>query len=484
MPTTSEHALLNRRFLLLEQIGTGGMGKVFRAFDRLQEKIVAIKLPRCRARQAGPSHPFSEEYKAWAGMRHPNILRVRELDTVAEGPFQEGLPFLALEYFDSAPVHAALEPGKLPIHDLREVAFQVLQGLAHIHDQGLVHRDLKPGNILLGRSRRGTGRVKITDFGLAVRAGRRESPGTISGSFPYIAPEAIRGLPLDARTDLYGLGILLYYLTTGRLPCPDLEPGAILLWHLTGETPDPGAHRPGLPLSWRSFLRRLTAREPEDRPRNAREALFFLGNRSGGRSTHRSREPMTAFPQAALSPRLALDETRLGRFRRVRAPAGCGRAWMEEVNTLASVHGVTCHHLRPAGREGEWILGNLLLRLFLAVGKNRLDGDGRGLERTGLPMRFLGRAPIWEKMRRPGNTPGPRSVKTGVDSTAIADLIHAFCRTHPLVLTVSPGAYRYRLVREVVALLKAGRLLLVLPAASENGRTVPAHPRREAVLSS
>jgi len=470
MPVKTQHSLLNRRFLLLEQIGTGGMGKVFRAFDRLHEKIVAIKLPRCTSRPAGPSHPFSAEYIAWAGMRHPNIIRVHELDIVAEGPFRKGLPFLALENFDSVPVHLALTPGKASLPHLRQVASQILYGLTHIHECGLIHRDLKPGNILMGRSRRGAGRIKITDFGLAVPRGRTEPPGTISGSFPYISPEAIRGLPMDPRVDLYGLGILLYFLSTGELPCPDLEPGAILLWHVTGEMPDPGAARKNLPVSWRSFIRRLTARDPDDRPRDTREALFLLGHGSRSSHTVKSNRRTVTKPAAAVSPRLALDESRLGRFRLVRTPAGGGRAWMEELKTLASVHGVACHHLNLAGRKGEVILGSLLLRLFLMAGRKKLERNGHGLNQTGLPLRLLGQVPIWEEKQKAGNTLVRQAAATRVDPQAIANLIHAFCREHPLVLTVSRGALRSALVHDVVQRLKTGRLLLVLPDRSSSHR--------------
>lgn len=472
--------LLNRRFLLLERLGRGGMGQVYRAFDRLHEKMVAIKLPRHDGTPAGqvvrsgPSHPLSREYRAWAALHHPNVVRVREIGTVAEGPFPRGTPFLSLENFDSLPVHLGSEPGRIGYRDLKGIAVQILQGLSHIHTLGLVHRDLKPGNILLGRSLRGAGRVKITDFGLAIGAGESEEPGTITGSFPYVAPEGIHGLALDLRADLYSLGILMFFLSTGALPCPDLEPGAILLWHLNGDPPDPGERRPELPVRFRSLVMRLTARDRDERPADAGEALFLLG--------HGNRSRVLPFPQAAppvpaSSPRLALDRTRLGRFQVVRPAAG-RQEWSDELLTLSGIHGVTCHKIACGRQGGPVALGRLLLELLLSRSSGRSGRREKDLQETGLPLRLLGRVPIWDQRRKAARPVQRRHPRVRHDAAAIARMVLAFCRLAPLALVFTPAATRDSLVADVVGRLQqAGRsgrcgkgLLLVLPRNARKAR--------------
>ncbi len=472
--------LLNRRFLLLELLGRGGMGQVYRAFDRLHEKIVAIKIPRqdmagiAGGPRSGPSHPLSREFRSWAAIHHPNVVRVRELGTVTEGPFPRGTPFLALENFDSLPVHLAAAPGRIPYQDLRSVAAQVLHGLSHIHGLGLVHRDMKPGNILLGRSLRGAGRVKITDFGLAIVAGQSEEPGTITGSFPYVAPEGIHGQALDLRADLYSLGILLYYLAAGALPCPDMEPGAILLWHLNGEPPDPGAIRPDLPVRFRSLVRRLTARDREERPTDAGEALFLLGH---GNRSRVLPFPEPAPPVPAASPRLALDRTRLGRFQVVRPSAG-HRDWIAELLTLSGIHGVACHKIACGRSGGPVALGRLLLDLLLSCTGARIGRRGKELQETGLPLRLLGRVPIWDGRRKAARKFYGRHPRARFDPAAITRLVLAFCGRAPLALVFTPAATRDSLVADVVGRLQqAGRsgrcgkgLLLVLPQTTRGSR--------------
>ena len=472
--------LLNRRFLLLELLGRGGMGQVYRAFDRLHEKMAAIKIPRqgtpgtTRPHRSGPSHPLSQEFRVWAAMRHPNVIRVREIGTVTDGPFPRGMPFLALEYFDSLPVHLATEPGRMPYQDLRAIAVQILHGLSHIHGFGLVHRDMKPGNILLGRALRGAGRVKITDFGLAIGAGESEEPGTITGSFPYVAPEGIHGQVLDQRADLYSLGILLHYLATGALPCRDLDPGAILLWHLNGEPPDPGKIRPDLPVRFRSLVCRLTARDPDERPADAGEALFLLGH---GKRSRVLPFPQPAPPVPAASPRLALDRTRLGRFQVVR-PSGGEGDWSSELRTLSGIHGVACHSIACGRSGGPVALGKMLLGLLLSRTGARIGRRGNELQETGLPLRLLGRVPIWDERRKAARRSAGRHPRARFDAAAIARLVLAFCGRAPLALVFSPAATRDSLVADVVVRLQqAGRsgrcgkgLLLVLPRSTRGGR--------------
>ena len=248
--------LINRRYLVLDVLGRGGMGRVFRAFDRVSERVVAIKTPH-DGRSAGPGHPMVEEYRVWSALTHPNIVRTLDLDRARRGPLPRDTPFLVLERTRGAPVHRVLAPGRTGYRSLRAFARGALEALVHVHATDVVHRDLKPGNLLVTRDRRTGLRVQLTDFGLAVTRGSREEPGCVSGSLPYVAPESILGGTVDGRTDLYGLGVLLCFLSTGRLPFDGTEPEEVLRWHLDGTTPDPCATRPDLPASWGRFVRRL-----------------------------------------------------------------------------------------------------------------------------------------------------------------------------------------------------------------------------------
>src|SRR6185436_1673669 len=137
---------------------------------------------------------------------------------------------------------------------------RILRALDHVHRAGIVHRDLKPGNVLVGGARRGLGRVKLTDFGLASESGRSSEPGRISGSIPYVAPETILGLAVDGRADLYGLGVLLFYLSAGRLPLASQSAERWLRWHLDCPPADPRSFRRGIPERFAELLIRLTSR--------------------------------------------------------------------------------------------------------------------------------------------------------------------------------------------------------------------------------
>src|SRR5688572_12629424 len=218
--------------------------------------MVALKVLDLRAR-AGPAHPLSSEFEAWARVKHPNVVRVHELRRTRSGPLPSGTPYLVLEHVDGEPAHRALPPAQASEQALLAIARQVLAALAEVHGAGLVHRDVKPGNVLV-RRHRGLLRAKLTDFGLAAAPGNADLPGCISGSLPYVAPEALLGQAVDGRADFYGLGLLLYVLASGALPMGnDAEPEEVLAWHLHGPELDLHARRPDLSPRFARFLARL-----------------------------------------------------------------------------------------------------------------------------------------------------------------------------------------------------------------------------------
>jgi len=385
--------LQDERFLLLETLGHGAMGSVYRAFDRAEQRLVALKVP-CEAEPSGPGHSLSTEFDTWHRLRHRNIVRAYELALARKGPIPADTPYLVLEHVDGGPVHRVLHPGRVEDRVTEVVAVQLLEALERVHDAGFVHRDLKPANVLAGKLGNGAPRVRLTDFGLATPMGSTREPGVFSGSLPYVAPEAMLGRPLDGRTDLYGLGILLFHLATGSMPCRGEDPREILLWHLTGPPADPRTARPATSDRLARFVRRLTEREPADRPASATEALRLLGA---------ARRPATAFGScrvgqaARASLRLALDAARLGAARLFPLPADVEQAdaLLLEVAVWTQVRGLELHR-SGATRQG---LARLVLRLAVERGTRGAAWVRRhGLSRF-LPLDWLGDLPIFDPRR-------------------------------------------------------------------------------------
>ena len=460
MPSLSSAAvsspILDGRFLLLESLGRGGMGCVYRAFDRVDGGNVALKILDAKE-PAGPSHPLSAEFEAWSRLRHPNIVRALELGRSRRGPIEAGHPYLVLEYFPGLPVHRAIRPGQMDAGPLESLSRDVLSALAHVHDAGLVHRDVKPGNVLVRGGNGAPASVKITDFGLAVEAGRVGTPGQVSGSIPYLAPEALKGEPIDGRADLYGLGILLFYLATGRMPSPCDGPGEILRWHLAGARADPRSAAPWLPERLARFIARLIARDRSERPGSAGEALELIGARPKPPAT-------TALPGASRGERavlrLALDAARLGGRRKITLPAeeGSAEPLLREARVLAGVHGLALERL---GHGGPAALGRAVLSLLLDRGSEaRSLVERHGLERA-LPLALVGGLPVFDRSREGGGWPPGRSPRIAT-ARAIAEFLLESSSARPLVLIVERAALVDPLAREVAACLD--RAILEDPA--------------------
>jgi hypothetical protein len=471
MATVAASPFVDERFLLLEALGHGGMGSVFSAFDRVDRKLVALKVLR-DASPPGPAHPLAAEFEAWSRVRHPNVVRAYEMGRSAGGPIPRGTPYLVLEHVDGLPAHEALRPGEAEPAAIEELARHVLRALDHVHSAGLVHRDLKPGNVLVGPQRRGARRVKLTDFGLATRAGDRSEPGRLSGSLPYASPEALLGAPIDGRADLYALGILLHYLSSGALPFSARDPEGVIRWHLGGERGDPDPFG-RMPDRFARFVRRLMAADREDRPASAAEALRALGETQPCRSNP-TRPTVARSLRAAL--RLALDAARLGGRRALRLPPAEGEAaaLVGEAHVVAQIHGLSVHRLTSDRGAAGSSLGRLVLRLLLCRGDDaRALVERFGLER-GLPLELLGGLPVWDRIRQGSTALHEPSVRHAVARGVTAFLLDSAARV-PFVLIVDRGALGDPLNREVVSLLLAhaeepsslapprGGFLLLLP---------------------
>src|SRR5436853_4648796 len=219
--------VLSDRYELEELVGTGGMSSVFRAHDRLLDRKVALKvLHEQYMEDADYVERFRHEARAVAALSHPNIV------TVIDRGEHEGRQFIVFEYVDGENLKRMIERrGPAPVPTALELAMQVARGLSFAHQQGLVHRDVKPQNVLLN----GDGQAKVTDFGIArsldVHQGVTRT-GTVLGTSDYIAPEQAQGQAVDEQSDVYSLGVVLYELLTGKVPFPGENFVAVAMRHI------------------------------------------------------------------------------------------------------------------------------------------------------------------------------------------------------------------------------------------------------------
>ncbi|MDQ2981768.1 MAG: protein kinase [Actinomycetota bacterium] len=255
--------LIAGRYELEELVGTGGMSSVYRAHDRLLERHVAIKVLHEQFTGDGDYvERFRREARAVAQLSHPNIV------TVIDRGEQDDRQFIVFEYVDGENLKALLErEGPLPEREAIGFALQIARALGFAHGQGLVHRDVKPQNVLLNDG----GQAKVTDFGIArsldVQGGLTQT-GTVMGTSDYIAPEQARGSRVDAQSDVYSLGAVLYELLTGEVPFPGDNFVAVAMQHINQPPPSVRERRPELSPCVDAAIRRAMAKEPRDRFRS------------------------------------------------------------------------------------------------------------------------------------------------------------------------------------------------------------------------
>jgi len=450
MQTTVTTPIQDERYLLLGALGQGGMASVFRAFDRLEQKIVALKVVD-DTRRAGPHHPLSVEFDAWAALSHPNVVEAYALGRARSGPFSKDTPYLVLEHVDGGPVHRVLGPGRIEPSLLEQLTVQLLRGLTHVHAAGLVHRDLKPANVLVGRQGDALSRIKLTDFGLAAPVGSSEAPGTVTGSLPFVAPEAFLGAPVDGRADLYGLGILLYRLATGEMPVRGESVDQLLRWHLAGPPADPRGPRPEFPERLARFIRRLTQRSVERRPASARQALELLG--SPAEPCVKSPPPI-AGRAARAQLRLALDAARSGSPRLYRLPADPRRrsGLTRSLRSLSQIHGLSFHELGTEAPSSRVELGRTVLRLLLERPAEVPALMRRFALDRSLPLRLLAGHPVWDHTR-----PAARDDRGFVEehSRRIVGFVLDCARSRPMVVHAEPDIARDPLLQAVISNLEA-----------------------------
>jgi serine/threonine protein kinase/tetratricopeptide (TPR) repeat protein len=262
---------------VLEQLGAGGMGEVYRAHDDQLDRDVALKsLPAGTLTDESGRKQFRKEALALAKLNHPNIETVHEFGT------EDGVDFLAMELIAGSSLRQKIKEGPLQESETVRLSMQLAEGLAAAHEQGVIHRDLKPANVMVTSN----GRLKVLDFGLAklihhdlatdtTRSVTVES-GTISGTVPYMAPEQLRGLDVDARADIYGAGAVIYEMATGRRPFPQLQSAELMGAILHQSPASPSSINPRITPGLESVILKALQKEPSQRYQSARELLAAL----------------------------------------------------------------------------------------------------------------------------------------------------------------------------------------------------------------
>jgi serine/threonine protein kinase len=251
--------LIAGRYELEELVGSGGMSSVYRAHDRLLERTVALKILHEQFTRADDYvERFRREARAVAQLAHPNIV------TVIDRGEQDGRQFIVFEYVDGMNLKELMtQEGPLSPREAIELALQVARGLSFAHESGLVHRDVKPQNVLLDAD----GRAKVTDFGIAhaVDVDGMTITGTIMGTSNYIAPEQARGQPVDEQTDVYSLGCVLYELLAGEVPFDGDNFVAVAMRHVNDPVPSVREVRPDVPprLDW--AIQQAMAKDHDER---------------------------------------------------------------------------------------------------------------------------------------------------------------------------------------------------------------------------
>lgn len=256
------------RYLIVDRIGQGAMGVVYRARDPIIDRVVALKTidPHLSGEALREfNERFFHEAKSAGRLGHPNIV------TIYDAGEADGVAYIAMEHLEGPSLRQILDDHPpLTISRVLEIGAQVARGLAYAHEHGVVHSDVKPANVILVNGRR----PKLTDFGIARVAGAPTSE--LAGSPKYMSPEQVRGEALDGRTDIFSLGAVLYELLTGKQPFTGEDVAAIVRSVLEHDPPPPSTLDPRVPSAVDEVLARMLAKRVEDRYTSARRVMRHL----------------------------------------------------------------------------------------------------------------------------------------------------------------------------------------------------------------
>lgn len=285
-PRRATPALMTGRvvghYRIIEKIGAGGMGEVFRAHDERLDRDVAIKLVRPSS-GGNPDHlrRFEQEARAAAALNHPNIVAIYDVGV------EDGVPYIVSELLEGETLRPRLSQGPLSPRQAADYALQTVRGLIAAHERRIVHRDLKPENLFLTRD----GRVKILDFGVAKLQPDPDrsvenlttvtKAGAVIGTVAYMSPEQLRGKPVDHRSDIFSVGAILYEMVAGRRAFRGETEVDTMTAVLREEPPELSPKQADVPETFRSVVRHCLEKEPESRFQSAKDLAFALETLAG-----------------------------------------------------------------------------------------------------------------------------------------------------------------------------------------------------------
>ena len=263
---------LDGRYEIREIVGEGGMARVYKAFDNQENRLVAIKILKEEFLSNDEFlRRFKNESKAIAMLSHPNIVNVYDVS------FGDLIQYIVMEYIEGITLKEYIEnQGSLRWKDAVHFAMQILKGLQHAHDKGIVHRDVKPQNIMVLAD----GTIKVTDFGIArfSRSDQRTITDKAIGSVHYISPEQARGEKTDEKADIYSVGVMLYEMLTGKLPFQAESAVSVAIMQLQRDPQRPTEINPSIPMGLEQITMHAMQKSPDRRYRSASEMLCDLGN--------------------------------------------------------------------------------------------------------------------------------------------------------------------------------------------------------------
>jgi hypothetical protein len=457
---------VNGRWQLTGLAGRGSSATVYRAFDLVDERLVAIKSLGERGSPARRCRRARREFLGMSSLRHPNLVETYDFAEAGSGPLPQGTPFFTMELLESADLGNG---GRVDPRRLARAALGLLAALECVHGHGFVHGDVKPGNVLVDvRGAAPPGRIKLADLGLARRAREGRGDGTLTGTLHYAAPERIAGGPVDARSDLYSLGVVLYEAATGSLPFDESDPAAALAWHLR---PSGGeADAPALPPALSRVIGRLLRTRIEERPHGAREAWEEIAEAApialsdAGSFADSGDGPLIGrFRERACIARWLEARAAAGGFLQIAGPSGSGLSRLAREAAHAgraagwSVHTWTCRAddapFAPFGRP----LREMILRRCGGAFRRRGPTEEEVLALLGGPA-------LWSAPDRLVESAGPPL------AAAIAAFLATRAHGRPLLLVIDDADrldHGSRLVLSGLASLPRGASpgLLVVTAA-------------------
>lgn len=263
-----EGIILGERYEIISRIGSGGMADVYKSRDHKLDRMVAVKVLKPEFREdTNFVAKFGREAQAAAGLSHPNVVNVFDVGE------DRGLYYIVMELVEGITLKAYItRKGKLSVKEATSIAIQVSLGLEAAHNRGIVHRDVKPQNIIISTD----GKVKLSDFGIAKATNSNTITANVMGSVHYSSPEQVRGGASDARSDIYSLGITMYEMVTGRVPYDGDTTVAVAIKHLQEEMIPPSRYTPDLPYSMEQIILKCAQKNPDRRYQSMGELIEDL----------------------------------------------------------------------------------------------------------------------------------------------------------------------------------------------------------------